>query len=202
VPSVLDTITAFLTGKGLSRAQVAGVEGNLHVESGFNPSAANAKEGAIGLAQWEGGRRTALQRFARARGSAETDLNTQLEFLWYELTTSERSAYSALVAADDPGEAATVFDQKFERSAGTSRQARVDAANDIYRGIALPGSSASFAGVSTSFSASKESFLDKINPFDNWAADTMAIGVKLVGTVGAIALVVVGVMHTVKDGQD
>jgi hypothetical protein len=57
-----------------------------------------------------------------------------------------------------------------------------------------------FAGASTSGSAAvDESFLDKINPFDNWAEDVLGIGVKLVGTFAALGLVVVGVMHTVKD---
>jgi hypothetical protein len=199
--SVLDQITAFLASKGLTRAQVAGVEGNLHVESGFNPTAANAKEGAIGLAQWEGGRRTALQNFARSRGTAETDLNTQLAFLWQELTTTERAAYSALVATSDPAAAATVFDQKYERSAGTSRQARVKAATQLYNGVQL--GSSQFAGASTSGSGTaEESLADKLNPFDNWVADGLGIGVKLVASVGAVALVVAGVMATVKDGSD
>jgi hypothetical protein len=41
--------------------------------------------------------------------------------------------------------------------------------------------------------------LDKINPFDDWAEEAMAIGLKLVGTVAALGLVVAGVMHTVKE---
>lgn len=200
--SVLDTITAYLSGKGLTKAQVAGVEGNLYVESGFNPAAANAKEGAIGLAQWEGGRRTSLQQFAAGRGTSETDLATQLEFMWSELVGPERSALTSLYGASTPTAAATVFDTQYERSAGTSRQGRIDAANDLYTGVALPGNASSFAGVSTSATGTAdESLLDKINPFSNWAADALGIGLKLAGTGAALALVVAGVMYTVKEGQ-
>jgi hypothetical protein len=146
--STLDTITAFLRGKGLTPAQVAGVEGNFTVESRLDPNAYNAKEQAIGLAQWEGGRRTALQKFAAGRGSTERDLNTQLDFLWSELTGPERGALTALQATTTPAQAAAVFDQKFERSSGTSRAARINAAVSIAGG-GNGGASSEFAGAGT-----------------------------------------------------
>lgn len=222
--TVLDTITAFLTGKGFTRAQIAGIEGNLKVESGLNPSAYNAREGAIGLAQWEGPRRTALQRYAAQHGSTETDLGTQLGFMWFELRGSEQAAYSALVQTDNPSAAAVVWDQKYERSAGTSRSARIQAANDIYRGFNFgggtgggtftPGGSGDsgdsgggfFGGI---FGPGFGGLLDVPPPpaqqvaglTSSWGADAMTIGLKILGTGAAAALVVVGVMHTVKDGS-
>ena len=105
--AVWQNIHAFLIAKGRSPAQAAGVEGNLLVESGFNPSAYNAKEGAIGLAQWEGDRRTQLQRFAAQRGTSETDVNTQRDFLWAELQGSEQAALKGLLAANTASDAAT-----------------------------------------------------------------------------------------------
>lgn len=210
--SVLQRITSFLVGKGLTPAQAAGVEGNFYIESRFDPTAYNAKEGAIGLAQWEGDRRTKLQQYARSQGRTETDLMTQLGFLWQELQGPEKSALSALRGAGSASEAAAVFDQKFERSSGASRQGRVDAANSIYKGVALPnGTSVKGAkddGTSTtdvlgSIFVPGYGAIDQASDgaVSSWAGEGLAIGVKLLGTVGALALVVAGVMHTVKDGN-
>lgn len=133
------TITAFLRGKGLTTAQIAGVEGNLKIESGFSPTAYNPGERAIGIAQWEGPRRTALQSYARNAGSTETNLATQLGFLWHELTTSERGALTALKATTTPRAAAAVFDQRYERSSGEARSARESAATVIARTLGGAG---------------------------------------------------------------
>lgn len=144
--SNLDTILSYLRSNlGLSGDQAAAVAGNWQIESGLNPSAYNAKEGAIGLAQWEGGRRTALQKFAAARGTTESDLNTQLAFFKSEMLGSESSAYSALKSTTSVTQAATVFDQKYERSAGTSRSQRIAAALQIANG-GSPGLSTPAAG--------------------------------------------------------
>jgi hypothetical protein len=115
--SNLDRITAFLKGKGLTAAQIAGVEGNLQIESGFSPTAYNPGEGAIGLAQWEKGRRANLQSFAKEHG-----------------------ALAAILGTSTAADAATAFDQKYERSAGTSRQKRIDAAANIFAGGVVGGS--------------------------------------------------------------
>lgn len=133
-------IATFLASKGLTAPQIAGVLGNLQIESGFSPTAFNSGEGAIGIAQWEGGRRTALQQFASRMGTSETSLSAQLNFLWSELTGSESAALSALRATHDPTAAATVFDQSYERSAGTSRAQRIAAALAIFAGGIVGGS--------------------------------------------------------------
>lgn len=55
----------FLLGKGLTPPQVAGILGNLAVESGFDPfNQENGKaweDGGWGIAQWTGGRRNAIR---------------------------------------------------------------------------------------------------------------------------------------------
>src|SRR5689334_6070697 len=126
--SNVSIIVGFLRGKGLNDAQVAGVLGNMRVESGFNPNAYNPGEGAIGLCQWEGGRRSSLQAFAASHGSTERDIHMQLGYLWRELQGSEHGAYTALLRARTPTEAAIAWDSQFERSAGTTRQQRIDGA--------------------------------------------------------------------------
>lgn len=145
----LPTIIDFLLGKGLSSAQAAGVAGNLKIESGYSPTAYNAHEGAIGIAQWRLGRRTALQAFAAKRGTTERDLMTQLEFLWHELTGSELAAGNALRATTTVADAAAVFDAKFERSSGQHRTQRQSAATLIYQQIvggSLGAGSGGFGG--------------------------------------------------------
>lgn len=131
--SNLSTIVSFLESKGLSKNAIAGVLGNLNVESGLNPSASNPNEGAIGIAQWEdgksgsAGRRSALRRYAAAHGTTETDLNAQLGFLWQEM--EQRGTVAELQRASSPGEAAALFDQHFEVSSGAARTQRVQGAN-------------------------------------------------------------------------
>jgi hypothetical protein len=194
--STLDTILSFLRAKGLTPAQAAGVAGNLQVESGFNPTAANPREGAIGLAQWEGGRRTALQAYAAAHNSTETDLLTQLSFLWSELQGPESGALSRLTATNDPGTAAAVFDQYYERSSGAARAQRVANAQAIAGGHPTADGGPTTA-TKTKLSAEDPGLLGGLNPFANWSTDGLALGLKL-GAVGiAGALVVVGVLHTV-----
>lgn len=121
-------IYKFLKAKGLTAPQIAGIMGNLQVESGFNPQAYNAGEGAIGIAQWELGRRQALQAYAAAHGGKETDLNIQLNYLWTELTQSYGSAYLQLRGATTAEQAATIWDSQYEGSAGTTRGQRISAA--------------------------------------------------------------------------
>lgn len=125
------TVASFLHAHGLTDAQVAGVLGNFQVESGLNPKASNPREGAIGLAQWEGGRRTALRAYAAAHGGKETDLTMQLGYLWTELTGGESGALAALKKTSTPAQAASVWDQQFERSSGEARGQRVAAAQQF-----------------------------------------------------------------------
>lgn len=120
----------------LTPAQAAGVVGNMQVESGLNTGAYNAAEGAIGLVQWEGGRRTALEQYAASQGKPVTDWKVQVDFMMHEMQTTETRAYSALKAATTPGEAAAVFDQYFERSDGSARAQRIADAESIFRQMA------------------------------------------------------------------
>lgn len=150
-------IRQFLASKGLTPAQIAGVLGNLQEESGLDPNALNPREQAIGLGQWEGGRRSALQRFAAERGTSETDLQTQLDFLWSELNGPESNALAKLKATSSPADAAAAWDQFYERSAGTTRQQRIDYANQFASGGQLGqtggGGRAGGFGASVTFSA-------------------------------------------------
>lgn len=137
---------------GLTDAQTAGVLGNLQTESNFNPGAYNAGEGAIGLAQWEGGRRTALDQYAARVGGAEQDLNTQIGFLEAELTGNYSGALANLKATSTPAAAAQVVQSQYEISAPQSLGQRQANANAIFAagvGGGAAGSSAPATGPPT-----------------------------------------------------
>lgn len=138
--SVLQTIVQFFESKGMTPTAVAGIVGNFNVESGLRTDANNAGEGAVGLGQWEGGRRTALQQYAAAHGTTESDLNTQLNFAWQEM--NQRGLVQQLNSAGSPSQAADIWDQKFEVSAGTTRGQREQFANQ-YANSGTLGSSGS-----------------------------------------------------------
>ncbi|WP_067884324.1 phage tail tip lysozyme [Nocardia vaccinii] len=123
------------TKMGLTSAQIAGILGNMQVESSFNTSAWNSGEGALGLSQWEGGRLSALRAFAASRHTVASDLNTQLDFLMSELNGNESGALAQLKAANSPEAAAAAFDQYYERSSGSSRGTRMADAQNIYNSI-------------------------------------------------------------------
>lgn len=128
---VVSSIVSYLRGKGLPPAAIAGILGNMQTESNFSTSALNGKEGAIGLIQWEGGRRANLQNFAASQGRSETHLQSQLDFMWHELTTDYAGVLQRLRTATNPGDAAAIFDQSYEVSSGSSRGQRIANANQF-----------------------------------------------------------------------
>jgi hypothetical protein len=187
--SNLAAVLSFLQGKGLTPAQAAGVAGNLQVESGVNidPAASNAREGAVGIAQWEGGRRAALDAFAARTGGSETDLGTQLNYLWSEFQGPESSAYRKLLATNDPASAAAVVDQFYERSSGAARAQRVADAQAIYNGQPAGGSS---TGGSVENAGNPLSITDP----STW----LPVLLKVAGGAVAGVLVVVGLNEALK----
>jgi hypothetical protein len=193
------TIAAFLQAHGLNSIDVAGVIGNLQVESGLSPTASNAAEGAIGIAQWEGGRRTALDNYAAATHGSETNLQTQLGYLWQELSGPYSGALSNLKLASTPAAAATVWDTQYEVSAGTTRAARIANANAYASGHpTFSGSAPSSSGGSSSAGGSSgggttaaPAWSIDPNPF-NWPGEVASTAAKdtmqgLLGAAGAVA---------------
>jgi hypothetical protein len=132
------TVWNYLANKGVSAIAIAGFMGNFQVESGFNPQAENpgttatAPSGpAYGLAQWLGGRQTALVAYATQQGQPVDSLALQLDYLWTELTGSYASSLSAAEAAASPSAAADVVNKMFEGS-GTPSTQREAFAQTIY----------------------------------------------------------------------
>ncbi|CAN5265273.1 hypothetical protein BH10CYA1_BH10CYA1_36220 [soil metagenome] len=128
----------FFTDQGFTAAQASGILGNIQTESNFKTNAYNSGEGAIGLCQWEGSRRTELEAFAAADPEHRpvTDWHVQAEFIMHELNGSENSAMAAIKAANTPQEAAFAFQHDYERSSSASLGDRVANAGNIYQQLA------------------------------------------------------------------
>lgn len=132
--SAADQLAAVLRSDGFSPAGVAGWEGNTEVESGFDSTRENKAEGAIGFQQWEGDRRTVLDRLAASMGLAETDPRAQEEMIVTELQGYPQ-LLQELRSTTDAGQAAADVDAIYERSSGSARGQRIADARAIYAQI-------------------------------------------------------------------
>jgi hypothetical protein len=111
----------FFVAKGLTKVQAAGVIGNLMQESSVNPKAVQFGGGpGRGIAQWSVGGRwdtshnDNVTAFAAKRGESRWALNTQLNFIWHELTTFSGYGLASLRAAKTVTAAVKAFQDKFE----------------------------------------------------------------------------------------
>lgn len=96
--------------------QSAGWVGNFYQESGLDPGAIQRGGPGRGLAQWGGGRFTALQSFARQRRTPWANMATQLDFVMRELRGPERAADRAIRSSKTLASAATAIVRKYERA--------------------------------------------------------------------------------------
>jgi hypothetical protein len=107
-------------GPGLSTMQAAAIIGNMEQESGpgLHPKVVNSI-GATGIAQWLGGRKENLFKYASDHNLDKWDIKTQLAFLWYEVTQGTEKVYNAVGAlkgASTLRDAVTQWELKFERA--------------------------------------------------------------------------------------
>jgi Phage tail lysozyme len=109
---------------GLPEHVVAGIMMNGHDESGFNPAIVGDNGNAIGILQWNGPRKRALERFAAEMGADWHDPAVQAKFTLYELQGPERAAFNKLMTTSTAGEAGAVFVNEFERPAEVHRARR------------------------------------------------------------------------------
>lgn len=110
----------------LAHAVAAGIMGNLYHESAGLLTTAEGDKGVVagnshGLAQWNRGRWDAMKNYAKSKGVKHTDYQTQLEFVWQELTTTHRGALDDLKTVSNVQDAAVSFNKYYEVSAD-SRQ--------------------------------------------------------------------------------
>lgn len=111
------TVVEHLVSKGLNPAAACGIAGNIFHESGFNTAAVGDYGTSFGICQWHNARGAAMK--SHVGPSWSTNLTGQLDYLWYELTTSyKNSTLSKIqqVSNDLSGckQAADIFVRKFE----------------------------------------------------------------------------------------
>jgi hypothetical protein len=132
-----ERVYRFFVNNGFTPEQAAGIVGNFAAESSPNidPTALNPDDGglpAFGIAQWRGSRYDDLKNWARETSQDYTTLETQLGFVLYEFSTTERSAATRIKATTTVEEAARVTDRYYERSSGTARERRVQYALEAF----------------------------------------------------------------------
>ena len=130
--STAQKIYNFCLSKGCSEAAAAGIVANAQLESSFSTTAVDSKTGARGLLQWLGGRFTNLKSYASKRGTSWTNLDTQLNFMWYELSGGESTTLgllnkycgglSGFKNLTDPYKAGYYFGKCFERGGGNEKR--------------------------------------------------------------------------------
>lgn len=123
----------FFKSKGLSDHAVAGIMGNMERESRFKPGAQEQGGTGIGLVQLSFGRANNLRNYAARRGKSWKDLNTQLDFIWKELNTTEVNALRGLKSATSVIGAANSFQRLYERAGVVAQGERNAAAKKYYR---------------------------------------------------------------------
>jgi len=145
------TAFEFFVNKGLSKVQAAGIVGNLDQESGMDPTILQYGGGpGRGIAQWShGGRWDSSYHdnvvwYAKDHGLNEWSLNTQLDFIWYELTTFGYGD-SELKKATSIDSAVAAFQDYYEicgQCDSSNRIAHAEAAYSAFAGSSGGGSSA------------------------------------------------------------
>ena len=127
-------VQTFLQSKGLNNKAIAGVMGNIQQESNFDTTNTNKTSGAYGLFQWLGVRKNNLMQYAKDAGSSASDINTQLDFFWHELETTEKKSMAVLTESkfSTASEYAVAFEKSFERSGGSALGKRKSYAEAFY----------------------------------------------------------------------
>lgn len=123
----------------LSKAQAAGVCGNLYQESKFGPQQGQiGGGGGYGLAQWTtSDRKAAAQRFL-GKPLSQANLNEQTNYLIHELQTNKGYGLAELKRCSSASEACSVFQHKFERAGIPNMGNRIKWANTFDKGYS-PG---------------------------------------------------------------
>ena len=120
---------------GLTRAQAAGIVGNLIQESNVIATAVQSGGPGRGIAQWSVGGRwdsgtDSVVHYANVHGLSRWSLNTQLQFIWYELTTYGYG-YTALRAATNVTNATIIFENRFEICGNCQQSSRINYAKQV-----------------------------------------------------------------------
>lgn len=129
-----EKIWNYFKKQGFSDAGAAGIMANLYHESGYDPSIKQIGGGpGRGLAQWEGPRWVALQKFAKDRNKPWTDMQTQLDFIMHEMKSNHDSSFVEYFKNSTSAyDSAANFENVFERPKHNHNAQRGATAKDIF----------------------------------------------------------------------
>jgi len=125
--------------KGYTETQSAGIVGNLIQESNMNPAISQIGGGpGRGIAQWSTGGRwdrgtNSLVAFANRKGVSRWALQTQLDFITFELDTFPVYGKAQLKAATTIDAAVLAFERKYEICGQCVTSTRVAKAREVLR---------------------------------------------------------------------
>lgn len=124
-----------LSDLGYSEAGIAGIMGNLMLESGLDPDIqeiGHSQQG-YGLAQWTSANRKAgLKAYANSKGVPISDLQMQVEYLDLELRRDLPGLYNYLKTTNDYSAATDRFMNEYERPGIPNRGQRQSYAKEIW----------------------------------------------------------------------
>lgn len=123
----------------LTKAQIAGIVGNLYHESnGLQSSVteygkpANGPDTGRGWGQWTGERRTEFENYCRANNLDPNSPEGNYEFLVHELKTNHSDAITALEGATSPDQASDIFMNTYEKPADPEADSRRNYTNMVF----------------------------------------------------------------------
>ena len=131
----------FFNAVGFTPEQTCGIKGNLAAESGPSLNPKSSDGGEYGVARWgttetAGNRFANLKFFSGQRGLDYTALNTQLQFIAYELRTYPVFGLGLLYGAQTIKEATLVFQNKYLKKSGNRTSQRETLASEIFERFA------------------------------------------------------------------
>jgi hypothetical protein len=125
----------FFVAKGLATHHSAGIVGNLMQESGVNPHSNQHGGGpGRGIAQWSvDGRWVNLNNWAKGKNLNPLGLETQLEFIWYEMNEVPpwNETLPEIKDATNVVDATIAFEEKYEKPGIPHRERRIRFARQI-----------------------------------------------------------------------
>jgi hypothetical protein len=128
---------------GLSKIAAIGVVANLKAESNLDPSIKQKGGGpGRGLAQWEkGGRydtdRINLLSFAKSKGTKWQDLDTQIDFILYEMEKHPeyKKVKEEINKTDNVKDATLIFLKKYEKAGTPHTEKRLEYGRELEKSI-------------------------------------------------------------------
>ncbi len=128
-----------LTDGGLTKTAAIGVVANLKAESNLNPAIKQLDGGpGRGLAQWEKGGRydtdpINLTKFAKSRGTDWNNLDTQIDFILYEMEKHPeyKKVKQMLNQTDNVKDATMIFLKRYEKAGTPHTKKRLKYATEL-----------------------------------------------------------------------